>query len=227
MVRRAGRNDTPQARAALEQLCRAYWHPLYHYVRRCGHRPEDACDSTQGFFARLLERGILAKADAARGRFRCFLLASLKHYLADEWDRTRAQKRRRARFEWSKAEGESEERLLEEAPARSSTPEEAFERRWALALLEQVYQRLAQEFHAAGKSNQFAALQIALVGERGDVPYSDIARQTGLSEGAVKVAVHRLRRRYRTVLREAIAETVAEPADVEEELRYLLRILSS
>jgi RNA polymerase sigma factor (sigma-70 family) len=225
VVRRAGRNDTPQARAALEQLCRAYWHPLFHYVRRCGHGFEDARDLTQGFFERLLERDVLGKADAGRGRFRSFLLAALKHYLGDEWDKARAQKRS-GRW-WSEAEVEDEERRMVEPLDAGATPERAYEQRWALLLLEQVYQRLAGEWQEAGKSTQFACLQVALAGERGAVPYADIARQTGLSEGAVKVAVHRLRRRYRTLLREAVAETVAEPAEVEEELRHLLRILSN
>lgn len=226
VVQRADHSDSPRAQAALEQLCRSYWHPLYHYVRRCGHGTEDARDLTQGFFARLLERGALAKADPERGRFRSFLLASMKHYLSDEWDKARAQKRGGQPLHRFDLPVEDEEQQWAAEPADGTTPEQAFERRWAMNLLEQVYQRLAAEFLQQGKAAHFAALRVALVGERGAVPYADIGRQTGLSEGAVKVAVHRLRRRYRTLLRETVAETVTEPGDVEEELRYLLRIMS-
>jgi len=227
VVQRAGRNDTPRAQAALEQLCRSYWHPLYHYTRRCGHGPEDARDLTQGFFARLLERGALAKAEPDRGRFRSFLLASMKNFLSDEWDKARAQKRGGGQVQVFDLQAEDEEQRLHLEPADGMTPEQAFERRWALTLLEQVYGRLAEEFLQQGKAAQFDALRVALAGERGAVPYAGIARRTGTSEGAVKVAVHRLRRRYRSLLRETIAETVAEPGEVEEELRYLLRIMTA
>jgi RNA polymerase sigma-70 factor (ECF subfamily) len=201
--------------------------PLYHYVRRSGHQPEDARDLTQGFFARLLERGALAKAEPERGRFRSFLLASMKNYLSDEWDKTRAQKRGGGEVQFVELQTDDEEQRLSLERADAITPEQAFERRWTLTLLEQVYQRLAEEFLRQGKAAHFAALRVALAGERGAVPYADIARQTGMSEGAVKVAVHRLRRRYRTLLRETVAETVADPGEVEEELRHLLRIMSA
>jgi RNA polymerase sigma-70 factor (ECF subfamily) len=220
----AGRSDTPRAQAALEELCRAYWHPLYHYVRRCGHPAEDAQDLTQGFLTRLIERQALGRADPERGRFRSFLLASLKHYLADEWDKARARKRdRRAAVS---LDCPSEESRLAGVPVETVTPETAYEQRWAIALLEQVCEWLAEEYRGNGKAEQFAALRIALVGGRGDVPYAAIARQTGLTVGAVRVAVHRLRQRYRQLLRVAIAATVSSPDEVEDELRHLVRVLA-
>lgn len=223
LVLRAG-GDTTRARAPLEQLCRQYWHPLYHYIRRRGYGVEDAQDLTQGFFARLLERQVLAQADPHRGRFRSFLLASLKHFLADEWDKARAEKRGGGPA--LSLDFQTEETRLVREPADTFTPEKAFEKRWALVLLEQVYRRLENEFGEKGKAGSFAALRVALTGSRGAVPYADIARQTGTTEGAVKVAVHRLRQRYRELLRETIADTVAGPDEVEDELRYLFRVLA-
>jgi RNA polymerase sigma factor (sigma-70 family) len=224
VVLAAGGHETTRAGDALEVLCRSYWHPLYHYLRRRGFGPEDAQDLTQGFFAKLIQRRAFAKADPQRGRFRSFLLASLKHFLADEWDRARAEKR--GGGETLRLDFQSEETRLEEPPARTLTPDEAYERRWAMLLLEQVYGRLAAEFEHEGRGAQFQALRVALAGDRGAVPYAEIGRQTGLSEGAVKVAVHRLRQRYRALLRATIAETVAAPEEVEDELRHLLRVLA-
>lgn len=220
----AGRHDTARAQAALERLCRSYWHPLYHYLRRRGYRPEDAQDLTQGFFEKLIARRALAKADPERGRFRSFLLHSLQHFLSDEWDKARAAKRG-GEPAWRCDFPREEARWLE-TPAESLTPEQAYEQRWAIALLEQVHARLAAEFDRQGKAAQFQALRVALAGRRGDVPYAEIGRQTRQSEGAVKVAVHRLRQRYRALLRETIAETVATPDEVEDELRHLLRVLA-
>lgn len=224
VVLAAGGDETTQAGAAIEVLCRSYWHPLYHYLRRRGYRLEDAQDLTQGFFAKLIQRRALAKADPQRGRFRSFLLASLKNFLADEWDRARAQKR--GGEETLRLDFQSEESRLGEPAAGTLTPDEAYERRWAIRLLEQVYARLAAEFEREGRVAQFQALRVALAGDRGAVPYAEIGRQTGLSEGAVKVAVHRLRQRYRALLRATVAETVAAPEEVEAELRHLLRVLA-
>jgi RNA polymerase sigma-70 factor (ECF subfamily) len=220
----AGRSDTPHARAALERLCRGYWHPLYHFVRRRGYGPEDAQDLTQEFFARLLARQAVAQATPERGRFRSFLLASLKHFLADEWDKARARKRGGGRV--LSLDFQTEEARLGHEPAAAPAPDLAYERRWALALLEQVYQRLEEEFRRQGRARQFAALRVALAGERGAVPYAELSRQLELSEGATRVTVHRLRQRYRELLRQAIAETVATPEEVEDELRHLLRVLA-
>jgi RNA polymerase sigma factor (sigma-70 family) len=225
VVLSAARNDTPRARAALESLCQTYWHPLYAYVRRRGHSPEDAQDLTQEFFARLLERNAVATVSPDKGRFRSFLLASLNHFLADQWDKNRAQKRGGGKV--ISLDPQIAETQLNEAAARDFTPERAFEHRWAMTLLEQVYQRLGEEYRQQNKAALFDALRFTLAGSSATAPYVELARQLDMTEGAVKVAVHRLRQRYRALLRETIADTVASPEEVEDELRYLFRILSS
>lgn len=224
VVLTAARSDTTRAAAALEQLCRGYWHPLYHFVRRRGYAPADAQDLTQEFFARLLARQAVAEANPERGRFRSFLLGSLKNFLADEWDKARAQKRGGGQV--IPLDFASEESRLEREPATPDTPETAYERRWALALLEQVYRRLEEEFRRAGKERQFAVLRVALTGERSAVPYAELGRQLAMTEAAIKMAVVRLRQRYRASLRESIADTVSGPDEVENELRHLLQVLA-
>lgn len=224
VVLTAGGRDTTRARAALEQLCRVYWRPLYHFVRRRGYGPEDAQDLTQGFFARFLERQAVAAASPARGRFRSFLLGSLKNFLADEWDKAHARKRGPGRV--LPLAFEEEESRLDQSRIESVTPETAYERRWAIALLEQVYQRLEDEFRRQGRTEQFAALRVALAGDRGAVPYAELGRRLGMTEAAVKMAVKRLRQRYRELLRETIADTVCETGEIEDELRYLQQILA-
>jgi RNA polymerase sigma factor (sigma-70 family) len=224
VVLSAARNDTPRARAALESLCQTYWHPLYAYVRRRGHSPEDAQDLTQEFFARILERNAVATVSRDKGRFRSFLLASLNHFLADEWDKSRAQKRGGGKV--ITLDPQIAETQLSEAAARGLTPEQAFEHRWAITLLEQVYHRLGEEYRQQGKASLFDALRLTLAGSSAAAPYAELARQLDLTEGAVKVAVHRLRQRYRDLLRQTIADTVAGPEEVEDELRYLFRTLS-
>lgn len=224
VVLTAGRSDTPRARGALETLCQTYWHPLYAYVRRRGYSPEDAQDLTQEFFARLLERNAVATVAPEKGRFRSFLLASLNHFLADEWDKARAQKRGGGKV--ITLDLQSAETRLGEIPAENFTPEKAFEHRWAITLLEQVYQRLGEEYRAEGKGALFDTLRVALAGKSDAAPYAELARQLRMSEGAVKVAVHRLRQRYRALLRETIADTVSGPEEVEDELRYLFRTLA-
>lgn len=224
VVLSAARNDTPRARAALENLCQSYWPPLYAYVRRRGNSPADAEDLTQEFFARLLERNAVATVSPDKGRFRSFLLASLNHFLSDEWDKSRAQKRGGGKV--ISVDLQNAETHLAEAAARDLTPEQAFERRWALTLLEQVYQRLAAEYREQGKEKLFDTLRPALAGASAAAPYAELARQLNLSEGAVKVAVHRLRQRYRALLRDTIADTVTGPEEVEDELRYLFRTLA-
>ncbi len=224
VVLTAGRSETPRARAALETLCRAYWPPLYAYVRRRGHSVEEAQDLTQEFFARLLEHNRVSTADPEKGRFRSFLLTSMDHFLSDEWDKARAKKRGGGKVTFLDL-GDAETKLGEQL-AETLTPEKVYERRWALTLLEQVYQRLGQEYEQQGKAALFEALRGSLAGAGGSAPYAELAERLGMTEGAVKVAVHRLRHRYRELLREIIAETVSGPEEVEDELRYLLRTLA-
>jgi RNA polymerase sigma factor (sigma-70 family) len=225
LVISAGGNDTTHARNALEKLCRSYWFPIYAFVRRQGHGPHDAQDLTQEFFARLLEKKQLAGVDPAKGRFRSFLLASLKHFLANEWDKTKAQKRGGGRVlipidvATAETSGGFE-------PADHLTAEIIFERRWALTLLEQVLRRLRAEYIRDGKENLFEQLKPTLTEVSRSVRYAEIATRLGTSEGAVKVAVHRLRQRYREVLRAEIADTVASPGEVEDEIRNLFAALA-
>jgi len=225
LVVSAGRNDTPDARNALEKLCRAYWFPIYAFVRRQGHNPPDAQDLTQEFFARLLGKKKLADADPAKGRFRSFLLASLKHFLANEWDKTKAQKRGGGQV-LIPIDVAAAETSCGIGPADHLTAEKIFERRWALTLLEQVLRRLRAEYVSDGKENLFEQLKPTLTEASRLVAYAEIASRLGTTEGAVKVAVHRLRRRYREVLRAEIADTVASPGEVEDEIRNLFAALA-
>ncbi len=224
MVVAAGRNDTARAGAALEQLCRVYWYPLYAYVRRRGHSAEDAQDLTQEFFARLLQHNWVARADRQRGRFRSFLLSAMNHFLSDEWDKARAQKRGGGIAPVPLQIDSAESRYGHE-PADSVTPEQTYERRWALALLEEVLRQLREAYEKEGRLDLFTALHPCLVGERTALPYKELAAKLGVSEGAVKSAVHRLRQRYRQVLRSEIAQTVAKPDQVDEELRHLFVVV--
>ena len=221
----AGRNDTTRARMALTQLCETYWYPLYVYVRRRGHSSHDAEDLTQEFFARLLEHNWLARADQAKGRFRTFLLTAMERFLANEWDKVRAQKRGGGQ-PFVPVQFDAAETRYGVEPADDRTPEQAFERRWALTLLDSVLQQLEAEFRAQGKTELFAALQPCLVGDRERLPYQELARQSGLSEGSLRVAVHRLRGRYRELLRAEIANTVASVEEVEAEMRHLFSVLA-
>ena len=225
VVLAAARSDTTRAHAALEKLCRAYWLPIYAFVRRQGRGPHDAQDLTQAFFTRLLEKNFLADADRARGRFRSFLLAALKHFLANEWDKAGAKKRGDGRTTIPLDAAGAEAACGFEA-ADNTTPDKIFERRWALALLEQVLRRLREEYTREGKVTLFEQLKPTLTEVSRTVRYAEIAAQLGASEGAVKTAVHRLRRRYREILRAEIAETVADPGEIEDEIRNLFAALS-
>jgi RNA polymerase sigma-70 factor (ECF subfamily) len=218
----AGRRSSPDVRAALATLCATYWYPLYAYVRRQGYAVEDAQDLTQEFFARLLEKNYVAAADPTRGKFRSFLLASLKHFLANEWRRGAAQKRggKSAALPLDLVAGEQRYAL---DPSHELTAEKIFERRWAMALLEQTVTKLREEYSRGDKLKLFDRLKAYLGGDKSAVPYRLLADELGLSEGAVKVAVHRLRRRCRELLRAEIAQTVATPEDVEDELRDLFK----
>ena len=210
--------------AALESLCRTYWRPLYAYVRRRGYSPADAEDLTQSFFSWLLERNWLSRADQQRGRFRSFLLASISNFLANEWDKARTQKRGGGRLIFLREDEGQTGPFLELADNRS--PEQIFEWHWALRLLDQVMNQLCAEFARDGKTELFETLTPCLVGERTAQPYAALASKLGTTEGSVKVGVHRLRQRYRQLLREEIARTVAKPEEIEEELRHLFAVLA-
>ena len=225
VVLRAGRNDTPRAQQALARLCRTYWYPLYAHVRRRGHGAHDAQDLTQEFFVRLLARQTLGLVDPARGRFRTFILTSLDRFLADERDKARAQKRGGGADVLSLDLAAAEQRFDQE-PTDPTAPDQAFDRQWALALLETVLSRLEDEYRRDGKADWFAALQPTLTGARESQPYAELATSLGSSEGAVKVAAYRLRKRYRALLQAEIVETVASPEEAPEEMRYLLRALA-
>ena len=194
-------------------------------MRRRGYHPPDAQDLIQEFFARLLEHNWLARADQQKGRFRSFLVGALNHFVANEWDKARAWKRG-GRLEIISLQFDTAEGRYREEPAATATPEQCYERRWALALLDQVVQRLRQEHERDGKAGLYAALNPCLVGDRETQPYAVLAATLGLTEGAVKVAVHRLRQRYRELLREEIAHTVSSPAEVDAELRHLFGVLT-
>ena len=224
VVLSAGKSGTTHATAALERLCQTYWYPLYGYVRRCGHSPEDAQDLTQAFFARLLEGQWIGRADREKGKFRSFLLSALKYFLADEWDRARAKKRGGG-FTPLPLQLDTAETRYGHEPSDHTTPEQLYERRWALALLEEVLRRLASEYEKDGKAKHFAELNPCLVGDRSALPYAELAVKLGLSESAVKSIAHRMRLRYRELLREEIANTVDSPAEVDEELQHLFTIL--
>ena len=223
VVLMAGHTEEPKALNALEILCKTYWHPLYAYVRRRGHSPDDAEDLTQSFFAWLLQRQWLQRANEERGRFRSFLLTSMSNFLANEWDKSTAQKRGGGRVvSWQRLEAESQGAW---EPADTFTPEQDFERRWALALLNKVMERLDAEFETDGKQALFETLKPCLLGERDGQPYAALASKLRMTEGSIKVAVHRLRQRYRQLLREEIANTVSQPEEVEEEMRHLFKVL--
>jgi len=225
VVLKAGRADTTRAREALAKLCQTYWYPLYVFVRRRGYSPHDAQDLTQAFFARLLERNWVSSADEEQGRFRTFLLTAMSRFLSDEWDKVRAQKRGGNATHLPLQLDTGETRYGHE-PADNRTPEQCFERRWALTLLDTVLQRLRIEYDREGKKELFAALHSTLVGGREQQPYAELASHLEMNEGAVKVTVHRLRKRYRQLLRDEIAETMAGAADVDEELRHLFTVLA-
>ncbi len=218
----AGADDT-RARESLERLCRTYWYPLYAYVRRRGYSPEDAQDLTQDFFARFLAANSLGRAEPNRGKFRSFLLGAMNHCLADDWARRRTQKRGGGICPVSLDVAVAESRFQAEIPD-DTTADQAFDRHWAAALLDQVLNRLETEYRSNGKGALFDILKQTLVGAKDVQPYAALAEQSGLSEPALRIAAHRLRKRYRELIREEIAHTVNSPADVEGEIRYLFRM---
>lgn len=220
----AADEDSSRARQALEELCRAYWYPLYAFVRRSGQREHDAQDLVQGFFAACLEKGYFRSADRQRGRFRSFLLLALKRFMANEWDRERAAKRGGGETPISLDALAAEQRYALE-PVDTWTADRLYERRWATTLLERVLHRLRDEQRAAGRGAVFEALKDFLGGVGRGTPYAELAAQLGMTEGAVKVAVHRLRERYRELLEREIGHTVGSPGEIEEERRHLLAAL--
>jgi len=220
VVLAAGQRHTPQADGALEELCRTYWFPLYAYVRRRGHAKADAEDLVQAFFARFLEKNYLNGLSAERGRFRAFLLAALKHFLANEWDKAQAQKRgggaAHLSLDWQTADTK-----FQVAAQNEPSPDKAFDREWALALLAKVIERLQAECAAEGKAALFDQLKTFLMAGGGDSAQAAVAKALGMEEGAVRVAIHRLRKRYRALLRDEIAHTLSDDAMVDEEMRAL------
>jgi DNA-directed RNA polymerase specialized sigma24 family protein len=210
-----------EARSALESLCAAYWFPLYAFIRGRGHPAHAAEDLTQSFFTRLIEKGVLDAVDRSKGRFRAFLLAACKDFLANDRDRQQCRKRGGGR---RFVPIDAEDRLGA-GPAQGLTPEALFDRQWALSLLERVLQRLAAEMDRAGRSALFDRLKPALLGDCQAPSYAEVAGALRMTEGAVKVAAHRLRGRYREILRDEIAQTVADPADVDDEIRDLFQAL--
>ena len=206
VVLAATQQGSPESAAALEAICRAYWHPLYAYARRCGHSPHDAQDLTQEFFARLLEKGWLETADREKGRLRTFLVAALKNFLCKEWRRESAQKRGGGLPHVPMDTEFAESRCAADA-AGGLAPDEVFDRRWALTLLDLTLKRLQAEFTDAGKSGDFEVLKVCLMAGPGAVDYGAMARELGCNAGAARVAVHRLRKRFRELSREEVSRT--------------------
>ena len=223
LVVAAGDAHGKEARSALVSLCENYWYPLYAYLRRRGYPTDQAQDLMQEFFMRVLEGRYLDRADPEKGRFRYFILTSLKFFVADEEDRRGARKRGGGML--VPLDVSSGEERYQREPAHDETPERIFERRWALSMLDRVVERLRNEYVDHGRPEHFDQLKLFLLGQS-DSPYAALARQMNTSEGAIKVAIHRLRKRYRELVRQEIADTVADPADVEPELRYLAALLT-
>jgi len=224
LVIAAADTQRKDARSALVSLSEGYWYPLYAYIRRRGYPADQAQDLTQEFFIRVLEGRYLDRADPEKGRFRAFLLTSMKFFLADEADRNRAQKRGGGTV--LSLEFSSGEDRYQREPAHNETPERIFEQRWALSVLDRVVEKLRNEFVHHGRPEHFERLKVFLLGQS-DAPYAALAREMNTSEGALKVAIHRLRKRYRELFRQEIADTVADPAEVDPELRFLAAALTS
>jgi DNA-directed RNA polymerase specialized sigma24 family protein len=222
----AGRSGSPDAEAALEQLCRTYWYPLYVFVRRQTSTREDAEDLTQAFFARFLEKNYLENLTSQKGKFRAFLLASLKHFLANEWDRAHRQKRgggiAALSLDWQDADAR-----YQIDPADKLTPDVLYDRAWAVTLLERVLARLRDENAKGDKAKLFDQLKAFLMVGANAIPYLEVANRLNLNDGAVRVAVHRLRRRYRELLREEIGQTLSDATQIEEEMRTLFSAFAS
>jgi len=225
VVLAAADSSTPSAANAMEKLCFSYWYALYAYVRRRGYPPHDAQDLTQDFFARLLAKNFLTGVAAEKGKFRSFLLGAMNHFLADEWDKAHAQKRGGGKSFVSFDAATGEERYLLE-PVDAMDPEKLFERRWALALLEAARARQKQEFVEAGKLALYERLKAIESGEPNAMSYAQVAAEHGLGENGVKSAVSRMRQRYRELVRAEVANTVSSASEIDDELRYLITVIS-
>jgi RNA polymerase sigma-70 factor (ECF subfamily) len=216
---------SPQASQALEKLCRSYWYPLYAFVRRQGHDEATAKDMTQGFFAKLLEKNYLADVHPEKGKFRTFLLVAIKHFMSDERDKARALKRGGGVTVISLDETVGEDRYRRE-PIEVLDAEKLYERRWALTLLEQARAQLKEEYRVGGKTELYERMQLFESGDKDGPAYAQVAPTLGLSESGLRSAVHRMRQRYGELVREEVAQTVSNPAEVDEEIRYLIRVVS-
>jgi RNA polymerase sigma factor (sigma-70 family) len=225
VVLNAGRDERGAANEALESLCKAYWYPLYAFARRQGREPEDAQDLTQEFFARFLERDSFALASPERGRFRSFLLTCFKRFAAESWRKATRLKRggRVAAISLDAADAEGRYSM---EPKEEQSPDRLFERRWAETLLERAVGRLRQDYESTGRTAVYMQLQQFLWGREASLSYAEMGERLGMAEGAVKVAVHRLRQRFRDILHEEVANTVASPEDVADELRHLMTVFA-
>jgi DNA-directed RNA polymerase specialized sigma24 family protein len=226
LVLAATRKDAPESAAALESLCRAYWYPLYTYVRHCGQSPHDAQDLTQEFFYRLLKKRWLDSADREKGRLRTFLIVALKSFMSNEWRRASAQRRGGGQAPVPFDTEFAESRYAADHSAKLGA-DETFDKQWALTLLDLTVNRLRAEFTVAGNPGDFETLKGCLMAERGAIDYAAVAKRLDVKEGAARVAVHRLRKRFREVYREEISQTLADGADLDGELRHLADSLAA
>jgi RNA polymerase sigma-70 factor (ECF subfamily) len=226
LIQAAGENPNADSREALATLCQVYWPPVYAFIRRKGYDQDQAQDLCQGFFALLLEKNYVGDADRRRGKFRSFLLTSVKHFLSNELDRSRTLKRGAGQLPVS-IDLVATEKWCASAVVGGTTPESLFERRWALSLLDNVLAKLRDEFAAAGKADQVERLSVFLNVDFEDASFEKVAAQMGISVGALRTAVHRMRRKYRRLLREEIAQTVSTPEEVDEEIRFLMSALGA
>ena len=222
----AGKDESAPAQRALETLCRAYWFPIYVYVRRKGHGPDDAQDLTQEFFAQLISKHHLRLADRNKGKFRTFLLATLDYFLAREWSRAHRQKRG-GQFTFISLDQQTPEERYRLEPADGDTPEKQFSRQWALTVLQQTMDALEGECEANGKGSLFREARNLLSGERDSGAYAEISQRLGMAPGAARMAVLRLRQRHGELLRNELAQTVDRAEEVDEEMRFLLEALST
>jgi RNA polymerase sigma-70 factor (ECF subfamily) len=224
VVLAAGEGSSESAQTALETLCRAYWYPIYVYVRRKGYGPDEAPDLTQEFFTQVIAKKHLRLADPDKGKFRTFLLVTLDYFLAREWSRAHRQKRG-GQFSFVSLDQQPPEERYRFEPVDNQTPEDSFQKQWALTLLKQAMDLLARQCEASGKAALFGEVRGLLSGEQAEARYTEISQRLKMSEASVRVAVHRLRQRYGELLRSEIAKTVSRPEEVDEELRYLLQVL--
>ena len=224
MILAARDGSTTEARAALEELCRDYWPPIYAFVRHIGHDPDEALDLTQGYFERLLEKDFLRSVDPRAGRFRSFVLVSVKHHISHERERSRAQKRGGRAIQLSLDADEAERRYRAQA-VDYETPERTFERRWAITVLDRAMERVRDGYASRGKLDEFDELKPMLTGTPEPGHYHDLAVRLAVTDSAIKVAVHRLRRRFGEALRHEVEELVASPDEVENEMREILAAL--